>query len=91
MVNYDVIVIGAGNGGLAAAATLTKKRIKTLVLEKTLFQVELQLVLDVVALSLKHPYTKWQVLEQKTIREPLEKCLIAKELCLVDKRKGFTQ
>ena len=34
MVNYDVIVIGAGNGGLAAAATLTKKRIKTLVLEK---------------------------------------------------------
>ena len=30
MVNYDVIVIGAGNGGLAAAATLTKKRIKTL-------------------------------------------------------------
>lgn len=34
MVNYDVIVIGAGNSGLAAAVTLTKKRIKTLVLEK---------------------------------------------------------
>ncbi len=32
--NYDVIVIGAGNGGLAAAATCAKAGLKTLLLEK---------------------------------------------------------
>ena len=31
---YDVIVIGAGNGGLAAAATMAKNGYKTLVLER---------------------------------------------------------
>ena len=32
--NYDVIVIGAGNGGLAAAATCAKAGLSTLLLEK---------------------------------------------------------
>jgi len=32
--NYDVIVIGAGNGGLVAAATCAKNGLKTLLLEK---------------------------------------------------------
>ena len=31
---YDVIVVGAGNGGLAAAATTAKGGLKTLLLEK---------------------------------------------------------
>ena len=31
---YDVIVIGAGNGGLAAAATCAKAGLSTLLLEK---------------------------------------------------------
>ncbi len=31
---YDVIVIGAGNGGLAAAATTAKMGLKTLLLER---------------------------------------------------------
>ena len=30
---YDVIVIGAGNGGLSAAATTSRRGLKTLVLE----------------------------------------------------------
>lgn len=34
MDKYDVIVIGAGNGGLAAAATMAKHGYKTLVLER---------------------------------------------------------
>ena len=34
MNNYDVIVIGAGNGGLAAAATLAEKGKKTILFEK---------------------------------------------------------
>lgn len=32
--NYDVIVIGAGNGGLSAAATTARGGLKTLVLER---------------------------------------------------------
>jgi prolycopene isomerase len=34
MNNYDVIIVGAGNGGLATAATLTKKGFKTLIIER---------------------------------------------------------
>ncbi len=34
MEKYDVIIIGAGNGGLAAAATCAKEGLKTLLLEK---------------------------------------------------------
>ncbi len=34
MKNYDVIVIGAGNGGLAAAATCAKAGLSTLILER---------------------------------------------------------
>jgi len=34
MAEYDVVVIGAGNGGLASAATLAKKGAKVLLLEK---------------------------------------------------------
>ena len=34
MNNYDVIVIGAGNGGLAAAATLAEKGKKVILFEK---------------------------------------------------------
>ena len=34
MSNYDVIVVGAGNGGLAAAANTSKGGLKTLLLEK---------------------------------------------------------
>jgi prolycopene isomerase len=34
MKDYDVIVVGAGNGGLAAAAYLTRKDLKVLVLER---------------------------------------------------------
>ena len=34
MKNYDVIVIGAGNGGLASAATLAEKRKSVIVFEK---------------------------------------------------------
>lgn len=36
MKDYDVIIIGAGNGGLATAATITQKGIKTLVLERNI-------------------------------------------------------
>lgn len=32
--NYDAIVIGAGNGGLATAATFAKKGKKVIVFEK---------------------------------------------------------
>lgn len=32
--DYDVIVIGAGNGGLAAAAFTTKNGLKTLIVDK---------------------------------------------------------
>ncbi|HOS78242.1 MAG TPA: NAD(P)-binding protein, partial [Syntrophales bacterium] len=34
MIEYDAVVIGAGNGGLAAAATLAKGGAKTLLLER---------------------------------------------------------
>lgn len=34
MNNYDVIVIGAGNGGLAAAATLAEKGKKVILFER---------------------------------------------------------
>jgi len=34
MRQYDVVVIGAGNGGLTAAAGLAKKGFKTLLLER---------------------------------------------------------
>lgn len=34
MTNYDVIVIGAGNGGLASAATLAEKGLKVILFEK---------------------------------------------------------
>ena len=34
MNNYDVVVIGAGNGGLTAAATLAKQGLNTLLLER---------------------------------------------------------
>ena len=34
MKNYDVIIIGAGNGGLAAAATCAKEGLSTLLLER---------------------------------------------------------
>ena len=34
MKTYDVIVIGAGNGGLAAAATCAKEGLSTLLLER---------------------------------------------------------
>ena len=34
MKKYDVIVIGAGNGGLAAAATCAKEGLSTLLLER---------------------------------------------------------
>ncbi len=34
MAEYDAVVIGAGNGGLAAAATLAKGGAKTLLLER---------------------------------------------------------
>ena len=34
MKQYDVIVIGAGNGGLAAAATCAKAGLSTLLLER---------------------------------------------------------
>ena len=34
MSNYDVIVVGAGNGGLIAAANTAKGGLKTLLLEK---------------------------------------------------------
>jgi len=34
MQNYDVVVIGAGNGGLTAAATCAKQGLKTLLLER---------------------------------------------------------
>ena len=34
MKNYDVIVIGAGNGGLAAAATCAREGLSTLLLER---------------------------------------------------------
>lgn len=34
MTNFDVVVIGAGNGGLTAAASLAKAGIKTLLLER---------------------------------------------------------
>ncbi|MBR6335105.1 MAG: FAD-dependent oxidoreductase, partial [Clostridia bacterium] len=34
MKKYDVIVIGAGNGGLAAAATCAKAGLSTLLLER---------------------------------------------------------
>ncbi|MBW1892571.1 MAG: NAD(P)/FAD-dependent oxidoreductase [Deltaproteobacteria bacterium] len=34
MNNYDIIVIGAGNGGLTAAATLTQKGLRVLLLER---------------------------------------------------------
>ena len=34
MNKYDVIVVGAGNGGLAAAANTSKAGLKTLLLEK---------------------------------------------------------
>ncbi|KRK33326.1 phytoene desaturase family protein [Loigolactobacillus bifermentans] len=34
MATYDVIVVGAGNGGLAAAATAAKKGLKTLLIER---------------------------------------------------------
>lgn len=34
MANYDVIVIGAGNGGMTAAASLAKNGVKTLLLER---------------------------------------------------------
>ena len=34
MSNYDVIVVGAGNGGLMAAANTAKGGLKTLLLEK---------------------------------------------------------
>lgn len=36
MDNYDVIIVGAGNGGLATAATLTRKKLKTLIIEKNM-------------------------------------------------------
>ncbi|MGE5450007.1 MAG: phytoene desaturase family protein, partial [Methanomassiliicoccales archaeon] len=34
MANYDVVVVGAGNGGLTAAVSLAKKGLKTLLLER---------------------------------------------------------
>ena len=34
MKNYDVIIIGAGNGGLGAAVTCAKAGLSTLLLEK---------------------------------------------------------
>ena len=34
MTNYDVVVIGAGNGGLTAAASLAKSGYKILLLER---------------------------------------------------------
>ena len=37
METYDVVVIGAGNGGLTAAATLAKEGLDVLLLEYEIF------------------------------------------------------
>lgn len=63
--NYDVIVIGGGNGGLASAASFACSGKSVILFEKHTYLEVVELHLQEVVLNLKSLYTNYPIWEQK--------------------------
>ena len=58
MEKYDVIVVGAGNGGLSTADFACQRGLKTIILKNIIYLEELSPASAGDVLNLNHPFTK---------------------------------